>query len=191
MSMHHEAYGILLCVENTVEHEGSKDNMPQNASYKQLFTYAPSDSVADLVNIRILQELQGNPRLTMTELGRRVGLSSPAVTERVRRLEELGVIQGYRLDINPTALGLPITAYIRIRPNPGQLPNIAQLAQHIPEVVECHRVTGEDCFIIKVYLPSLDQLDRILDAFLLYGTTTTSLIQSSPVPLRSPPLPAT
>src|SRR5215216_1237634 len=163
--------------------------MPQSSSQKQLFTYTPCDSVADLVNRRILQELQRNPRLTMTELGRRVGLSSPAVTERVRRLEELGVIQVYRLDLNPAALGLPITAYIRIRPNPGQLPNIAQLAQHIPEVVECHRVTGEDCFIIKVYLPSLDQLDRILDAFLLYGTTTTSLIQSSPVPLRAPPLP--
>jgi Lrp/AsnC family leucine-responsive transcriptional regulator len=163
--------------------------MPQSSSYKQLFTYTPSDSVADAVNIRILIELQRNPRLTMTELGRRVGLSSPAVTERVRRLEELGVIQGYRLDLNPTALGLPIAAYVRIRPNPGQLPKIAELAQHIREVVECHRVTGEDCFILKVYLPSLDQLDRILDAFLLYGTTTTSLIQSSPVPLRPPPLP--
>jgi Lrp/AsnC family transcriptional regulator, leucine-responsive regulatory protein len=163
--------------------------MPQNSSYKQLFTYTPSDSVADAVNIRILIELQRNPRLTMTELGRRVGLSSPAVTERVRRLEELGVIQGYRLDLNPTALGLPIAAYVRVRPNPGQLPKIAELAQHIREVVECHRVTGEDCFILKVYLPTLDQLDRILDAFLLYGTTTTSLIQSSPVPLRPPPLP--
>jgi Lrp/AsnC family leucine-responsive transcriptional regulator len=163
--------------------------MPQSSSYKQLFTYTPSGIVADAVNIRILMELQRNPRLTMTELGRRVGLSSPAVTERVRRLEELGVIQGYRLDLNPTALGLPIAAYVRIRPNPGQLPKIAELAQHIPEVVECHRVTGEDCFILKVYLPSLDQLDRILDAFLLYGTTTTSLIQSSPVPLRPPPLP--
>jgi Lrp/AsnC family transcriptional regulator, leucine-responsive regulatory protein len=163
--------------------------MPQSSSYKQLFTYTPSDSVADAVNIRILMELHRNPRLTMTELGRRVGLSSPAVTERVRRLEELGVIQGYRLDLNPTALGLPIAAYVRIRPNPGQLPKIAELAEQIPEVVECHRVTGEDCFILKVYLPSLDQLDRILDAFLLYGTTTTSLIQSSPVPLRPPPLP--
>ena len=163
--------------------------MPQSSSYKQLFTYTPSDSVANAVNMRILLELQRNPRLTMSELGRRVGLSSPAVTERVRRLEELGVIQGYRLDLNPTALGLPIAAYVRIRPNPGQLPKIAELAQHIPEVVECHRVTGEDCFILKVYLPSLDQLDRILDAFLLYGTTTTSLIQSSPVPLRPPPLP--
>jgi Lrp/AsnC family leucine-responsive transcriptional regulator len=133
--------------------------------------------------------LQKNPRLTMTELGRRVGLSSPAVTERVRRLEEMGVIQGYRLVINPAALGLPIAAYVRIRPNPGQLPKIADLAERIPEIVECHRVTGEDCFILKVYLPSIDQLDRILDTFLLYGTTTTSLIQSSPVPLRPPPLP--
>src|SRR5947207_1499946 len=98
-----------------------KDNMPQNSSYKQLFTYTPSESVADALNTRILMELQRNPRLTMTELGRRVGLSSPAVTERVRRLEELGVIQGYRLDLNPTALGLPIASYVRIRPNPGQL----------------------------------------------------------------------
>jgi len=188
--MHQEAYGILFCIENTGEYIGRSGSMPQNISSKQLFTYTPSESVADPVNTRILQALQSNPRLTMTELGRRVGLSSPAVTERVRRLEELGVIQGYRLDINPIALGLPIAAYVRIRPNPGQLPNIAQLAQQIPEVVECHRVTGEDCFIIKVYLPSLDQLDRILDPFLLYGTTTTSLIQSSPVPLRAPPLPA-
>jgi len=127
----------------------------------------------------------------MSALGRRVGLSSPAVTERVRRLEELGVIQGYCLNLNPAALGLPLAAYVRIRPNPGQLPQIADLAQHIPEVVECHRVTGDDCFILKVYLPSIDQLDRILDAFLLYGTTTTSLIQSSPVALRPPPLPET
>jgi Lrp/AsnC family transcriptional regulator, leucine-responsive regulatory protein len=163
--------------------------MPQNTNHKPILTYSPSERVADPVNARILHALQSNPRLTMSELGRRVGLSSPAVTERVRRLEEGGVIQGYCLAINPVALGLPIAAYVRIRPNPGQLPNIAQLAQRIPEVVECHRVTGEDCFILKVYLPSLEQLDRILDAFLMYGTTTTSLIQSSPVPLRTPPLP--
>jgi Lrp/AsnC family leucine-responsive transcriptional regulator len=163
--------------------------MRQGLMHKQVFTYTPADSLADPVNTRILTELQKNPRLTMTELGRRVGLSSPAVTERVRRLEEMEVIQGYRLDINPAALGLPIAAYVRIRPNPGQLPKIADLAERIPEIVECHRVTGEDCFILKVYLPSIDQLDRILDAFLLYGTTTTSIIQSSPVPLRPPPLP--
>ena len=163
--------------------------MPKRLNKKSVLSYTPSSSLTDLVNLRILTELQHNPRLTMTELGRRVGLSSPAVTERVRRLEETGVIQGYRLEINPAALGLLVAAYVRIRPNPGQLPKIAELAQHILEVVECHRVTGEDCFVLKVYLPSLDQLDRILDSFLVYGTTTTSLIQSSPVPLRSLPLP--
>jgi len=163
--------------------------MPKIPNKKPLLTYTPLDTLKDGVNLRILTELQQNPRLTMTELGRRVGFSSPAVTERVRRLEETGVILGYHLEINPAALGLLIAAYIRIRPNPGQLPRIAELAQQIPEVVECHRVTGEDCFILKVYLPSLDQLDRILDSFLMYGSTTTTLIQSSPVPLRPPPLP--
>jgi Lrp/AsnC family leucine-responsive transcriptional regulator len=155
----------------------------------QVFTYTPEKTVADELNLRILSELAENPRLTMRELGRRVGLSSPAVTERVKRLEEAGVIRDYILDINPSALGLPIAAYIRIRPNSGQLPKVAELARNIREVVECHRVTGEDCFILKVYLPSLDQLDRVLDRFLVLGTTTTSLIQSSPVPLRPPPLP--
>lgn len=163
--------------------------MPQSSKYKRVFAYTPTDSVADTVNARILAELRDDPRLTMTELGRRVGLSSPAVTERVRRLEETGVIQGYRLDLNPVALGLPIAAYVRIRPNTGQLHKIAELAQRIPEIVECHRITGEDCFILKVYLPSIDQLDRILDSFLQYGATTTSIIQSSPVPLRPAPLP--
>jgi Lrp/AsnC family transcriptional regulator, leucine-responsive regulatory protein len=127
--------------------------------------------------------------MSMSALSRRVGMSSPAVTERVRRMEEAGVIVGYRLDIDPKALGLPVAAYIRVRPSPGQLPKIAALAEQIAEVVECHRVTGEDCFIIKMHLPAMDQLDRILDRFLLYGMTTTSIIQSSPVPPRSLPLP--
>ena len=152
------------------------------------FTYSYAETLQDRVNARILDELQSDPRLTMKELGRRVGMSSPAVTERVRRLEESGIIQGYRLEVNPIALGLPIAAYVRVRPNAGQLPKIAELAEQIPEVVECHRVTGEDCFIMKVYLPAMDQLDRILDKFLIYGSTTTSIIQSSPVPLRSIPI---
>jgi Lrp/AsnC family transcriptional regulator, leucine-responsive regulatory protein len=163
--------------------------MPQQSNQKRIFTYKPEEALLDSTNLRILTELQQEPRLAMTELSRRVGLSSPAVTERVRRLEESGIIKGYRLDIDPGALGLPITAYVRIRPNTGQLYKIAELAQSIPEVAECHRVTGEDCFVLKVYLPNLDQLDRVLDAFLAFGNTTTSLIQSSPVPLRPPPLP--
>ncbi|HEY3991798.1 MAG TPA: Lrp/AsnC family transcriptional regulator [Ktedonobacteraceae bacterium] len=163
--------------------------MHQYLKQKRLFTSVSLNDEIDMVNRRVLEELQRDPRLTMSELGRRVGMSSPAVTERVRRLEEAGVIQGYRLEVNPAALGLPIAAYIRIRPNAGQLPKIIELAQQIPEVVECHRVTGEDCFVLKVHIPAIDQLDRLLDSFLLYGSTTTSIIQSSPVPLRHPPLP--
>ena len=153
------------------------------------FTYRPLSHELDEVNLRILAALRGEPRLTMAELGRRIGMSSPGVTERVRRLEDSGVIVGYRLDINPSAVGLPVSAYVRVRPNPGSLPRIAQLARQIPEVVECYRVTGEDCFIMKVHIPEVGQLDRLLDQFLLYGSTTTSIIQSTTVSLRPPPIP--
>jgi Lrp/AsnC family transcriptional regulator, leucine-responsive regulatory protein len=162
--------------------------MPKLLKQNHSLTYDASEAVAEPINLRILTELQQNPRLSMTELGRRVGLTSPAVTERVRRLEESGVIRGYRLDIDPASLGLPLAAYIRIRPNPGQLSRLVDEAKGIPEVVECNRVTGEDCLIVKIHLPNIDQLDRILDAFLAFGTTTTSLIQSTPVPRRSLPL---
>jgi Lrp/AsnC family transcriptional regulator, leucine-responsive regulatory protein len=153
------------------------------------FTYAVPSGTLDGVNLRLLRELAHEPRLTMAALGRRVGMSAPAVAERVRRMEEAGMIAGYRLDINPAALGLPLTIYIRIRPDPGQLPKVADLAKSIPEVVECHRITGEDCFILKAHIPAIDQLDRLLDRFLAHGATTTSIVQSSPVPLRPPPLP--
>jgi Lrp/AsnC family transcriptional regulator, leucine-responsive regulatory protein len=171
--------------------KGENANMAQNSRQKKLFTYEPAHELLDAVNIRLLDELRQEPRLTMSELGRRVGMSAPAVTERVRRMEEANIILGYRLEINPVPLGLPIAAFIRIRPNPGQLPKVAQVAQEIPEVVECHRITGEDCFILKVHIPAMDQLDRILDTLLIYGTTTTSIIQSSPVPPRVPPLTST
>jgi Lrp/AsnC family transcriptional regulator, leucine-responsive regulatory protein len=163
--------------------------MPKEPRNIQALTYRPSHELLDEVNLRLLAHLREDPRMSMAALSRRVGMSSPAVTERVRRMEEAGVIVGYRLDIDPKALGLPVAAYIRVRPSPGQLPKIAALAEQIAEVVECHRVTGEDCFIIKVHLPAMDQLDRILDRFLLYCMTTTSIIQSSPVPPRSLPLP--
>ena len=126
----------------------------------------------------------------MSELGRRVGLSAPAVTERVQRLERSGVIAGYRLELDPAALGFPVSAYVRIRPGPGQLRRIAELAVSIPEVTECYRITGEDCFLIKLHAPAIDQLEEVLDRFLAYGNTTTSILVSTPVPRRPPPLPA-
>jgi Lrp/AsnC family transcriptional regulator, leucine-responsive regulatory protein len=144
----------------------------------------------DAVNLAILRALSEDPRMTMSALGRRVGLSAPAVTERVQRLESAGVIRGYRLDVDPAALGLPVAAWVRIKPGPGQLLKIAELAASTPEVVECHRITGEDCFLAKVYVGGVDQLETVLDRFLLYGQTVSSIVQSSPVPPRGVPLPA-
>ena len=104
--------------------------------------------LSDDKNVDLLSLLQSDPRMSISELSRRVKLSAPAVKERVTRLEEAGVIAGYRLELNSKALGYPETAFVRIRPMPGQLPKIIALAQSMPEVSECHRITGEDCFIL-------------------------------------------
>jgi len=148
-----------------------------------------SDLLCDARNVELLRLLSADPRMGTSELARRIGMSAPAVRERVLRLEEAGVIRGYRLKLDPAALGYPVCAYVRVRPAPGQLPKVAELARRLPQVVECHRVTGEDCFVMKVHLPGLDQLDEVLDQFLAHGQTTTSIVQSTPVPPRSLPLP--
>ena len=147
-----------------------------------------SNLLLDPRNAELIRLLQADPRLPVSELARWVGMSAPAVKERVTRLEEAGVIRGYRLELDPKSLGWPITAYVRVKPMPGQLPKIAELAQAMPQVAECHRITGKDCFILKVYLESLESMDRLLDRFLAHGQTTTSIVQSTPVPLRAPPL---
>jgi len=148
-----------------------------------------SELLHDPRNVELLSLLGDNPRLSISELARRIGMSAPAVRERVLRLEEAGVIRGYRLELDPASLGYPVSAYVRVRPAPGRLPKVAELARALPQVVECHRVTGEDCFVLKVHLSSIDGLDHVLDQFLAYGQTTTSIVQSTPVPLRSLPLP--
>lgn len=125
----------------------------------------------------------------MSALARRVGMSAPAVTERVQRLERLGVITGYRMEVDPAALGLPVIALVRIRPGPGQLPRLTEAIRRTSQVVEAYRVTGEDCFVLKVHGASIAALEDILDQFLLYGQTTTSLVVSTPVPPRALPLP--
>lgn len=147
-----------------------------------------SNDLLDAKNVELLRLLLDDPRQPISKIARRIGMSGPAVRERMQRLEEAGVIGGYRLDLNPKAIGLPIAAIIRVRPAPGQLQRVADLAREIPNVTECHRITGEDCFILKIHLDAVDSLEGVLDRFLAFGTTTTSIIQSSPVPLRSPPL---
>ncbi len=149
-----------------------------------------SNLLLDERNVELIALLQKDPRTTVSELARHVRMSAPAVKERLTRLEEAGIILGYRLELSPRALGWPITVFVRVRPMPGQLPKIVELAQSTAQVAECHRITGEDCLIMKVHLDALEGMDEILDRFLAFGQTTTSIVQSSPVPLRSPPLPA-
>ena len=143
-----------------------------------------NQKLLDETNRRLLGELQGNARLTLAELGRRVDLSPPAVADRLQRLEEEGVIQGYRAEIDPKALGYALSAVIRIRPAPRELRKVADLAQKTPEVVECQRITGEDCFIFRLHLRDVEHLEEVIDRFVVYGQTTTSIVQSSPVPAR-------
>jgi Lrp/AsnC family transcriptional regulator, leucine-responsive regulatory protein len=147
-----------------------------------------SESNLDAVNRSLLAELQADARLSVAELGRRVGLSAPAVAERIGRLERAGVITGYHADIDPRALGYQLAAIVRIRPANRQLQRIPQLAAEMPEVVECYRITGEDCFFVKLHLRSIDDLEPLLDRFTPYGQTTTSIVHSAPVPRRPLPL---
>jgi Lrp/AsnC family transcriptional regulator, leucine-responsive regulatory protein len=142
----------------------------------------------DATNLRILEELQADARLTMAELGRRVSLSPPAVAERVQRLERAGVISGYHAAVDPKAVGYPIAAVVRVRPASRQLHKIPEVARELPEVVECYRITGEDCFLVKLHLRSMEDLEGILDRFVLYGQTTTSIVHSAPVARRPLPL---
>ena len=143
----------------------------------------------DATDRRILEELQANGRLAIAELGRRVKLSAPAVGERVQRLERDGVITGYHAAVDPRRIGYPLAAIVRIAPATRQLEKIRELIRESPEVVECHRITGEDCFFLKLHVRSMDELEPLLDRFTPYGRTTTSLIHSSPVTERSLPIP--
>ena len=135
--------------------------------------------------MRILGELSSDARTSLAELGRRVGLSSPAVAERIKRLEREGVITGYRADVNPRSLGFTLGVIIRIRPSPRQLRPVAELAQQTSEIIECHRVTGDDCYVMTAYVRDVQHLEELIDQFAAYGQTTTSIMQSSPVPRRA------
>ncbi|NUP47979.1 MAG: Lrp/AsnC family transcriptional regulator [Catenulispora sp.] len=144
--------------------------------------YEPKE--IDGLDRRIIAELQIDARLSLAELGRRVNLSAPAVADRMQRLEEAGVITGYHAAVDPSAAGFPVTVLVRINPAVRELPRIAKLAEEIPEIVECYRITGEDCFYFVAHLRTVDQLEPILDRFAPYGRTTTSLVHAATVPRR-------
>lgn len=143
-----------------------------------------SEKLLDEIGWHILRELQENARLSFAELGRRVSLSIPAVTERVRRMEDAGIITGYHVSINPEKVGLPITAFIRMNIVGDTTPRLTALLKELPEISECHRGTGGDSFIMKVNVASVHHLERLIDRLLPFGTTTTSIVLSSPVEKR-------
>jgi Lrp/AsnC family transcriptional regulator, leucine-responsive regulatory protein len=149
----------------------------------------PSNQKLDETDRALLQELQQDARLSLAELGRRVGLSAPAVADRLRRLEDDGVIAGYRTEIDPRALGYDLSAVLRVRPDARQLPKIADIARDTPEVVECERVTGDDCFVMKLHVRDVQHLEEVLDRFTPFGRTTTSIVQSAPFRPRGVALP--
>jgi Lrp/AsnC family leucine-responsive transcriptional regulator len=143
----------------------------------------------DAVDARILAALVDDARASVAVLARLVGLSAPTVSERIARLEDAGVIEGYTLTVSPKALGLPIAAWLRIRPIPGQLQKVAEILRELPEIVECDRITGDDCFIARAHVSSIDALEKLIDQVIPYATTNTSIIQSSPIKRRLPPIP--
>ena len=142
--------------------------------------YYQFESVLDATGWQILEALQEDARISFTELGRRVGMSPPAVAERVRRLEEAGIITGYRAEIDLEKAGFPITAYIRLNAGEDCQGMGATIAKNIPEVLECYRVTGTDDYIMKVAAASVARLEGLIDRVAGYGSCITSLVLSTP-----------
>ncbi len=142
----------------------------------------------DEVDQRMLEALARNARISLKELAEAAGLSSPSAAERLRRLEERGIISAFTVDIAPEAIGYPLQAIVRIRPLPGQLHVVERIIQETPEFIECDKVTGDDCFIGRLVVRSMGELDGILDKIVERAETNTSMIKATPVKRRLPPL---
>jgi len=141
----------------------------------------------DTLDRRIIEILVDDARISVKELAQRVDLSSPSVSERLRRLEERGVIRSFTIDVDPSAMGYALQAIVRIRPLPGKLHLVQKLIEGIPEFSECDKVTGDDCFIGRLHVRSIEHLDKILDRITDKAETNTAIVKSQPVRRRLPP----
>ncbi len=141
--------------------------------------------MTDVIARAILDELQQNARISYRELGEKVGLSSPAVTERIRRLERDGIITGYHASVDPGALGFPMLGIVRVRSTGPQSHMIDELAEQMDEVVECHRVTGSESHVLRVRLRDVEHLGELVERFREFGDTITNIVTSTPVAHRS------
>src|SRR5687768_10756380 len=135
----------------------------------------------DEIDWKLLEELQQDGRVSYTELGRRVALTAPAVADRVRRLEEAGVIKGFHADVDAAKVGFPITAFVRWTSSGPDCSHLGEVAKEIPEIVECNRVTGEASYVLKILARSVGHLEQLIDGLMPYGSTITSVVLSSPV----------
>lgn len=149
---------------------------------------APSPAPLDEIDRALLAVLAEDGRASVSELARQIGLSAPSTSERLRRLEAQGVIGGYTVRIDPRALGYTLQAIVRVKPLPGQLHLVEDVIRRIPEFIECDKVTGDDCFIARLYLHSIEQLDEILGKVTERAETSTAIVKSTPVARRLPPL---
>jgi len=144
--------------------------------------------MADETDRLLIEALRRDARASLKELGNTVGLSSPSVAERIRRLQDRGVITGFSVDVDPVALGYPLEAIVRIRPLPGKLHIVRELIEQTPQIVECDKVTGDDCYVARLFVRSMDEIDTILDRISDKASTSTSMIKSKTVARRHPPL---
>ncbi|KVE72955.1 Lrp/AsnC family transcriptional regulator [Burkholderia vietnamiensis] len=148
----------------------------------------PAAVSLDATDRAIVAALADDARIATSELARQIGLSAPATADRVRRLEAQGVIAGFTVELDPRALGYTLQAIVRVKPLPGQLHLVEDVLRRIPEFVECDKVTGEDCFICRLYLRTIEHLDDILSKVTERAETSTAIVKSTPVPRRLPPL---
>lgn len=155
---------------------------PRSKAFSAMTT--ENERLLDNTGWRILEELQRDARLTNRELGRRVNLSAPAAADRVRRMEKAGIITGYRAQVSAEKVGLPLAAIVRIEVPGANHKKVEALVDGLPEVLECHRATGTDCYVMKVILTSMGHLRELLDKLVPWGSPVTSLVISSPVPGR-------
>lgn len=139
----------------------------------------------DITDYRIIEILQEDGRVSMKDLGKIVGLTSPAVSERVKRLEEAGVIEGYKAIVNPDALGRVIKAFIHISLANNKYTEFLETAKKDPRIVECHHVTGDDCSLLKVMVKDMYELEAVIDSIKRIGSTKTSVILSTPIHAKS------
>jgi Lrp/AsnC family leucine-responsive transcriptional regulator len=142
----------------------------------------------DDIDREIVEILLRDSRASLKELAQAVGLSSPSVSERLRRLEERGVIRAFTIDIDPKALGYPVQAIVRIKPLPGKLHVVQKLIEETPQFGECDKVTGDDCFVARLYVRSIEELDGLLDRIADKAETSTAIVKAQPIRRRPPPL---